>query len=87
MSESGALFSKKRGWFMGLPGSAMALLLSLPILMLIFGFISCLYILPACGVIKFFASRGWTVWGFCKKKLARYAGGYQCRPFVLNNVD
>lgn len=77
---------KKRIWF-GLPGSAaLPIVLMFP-LVFIFGLSGPIAMLVWVVFLKYTDSKGYSFFGFYRRKLRTYAGGYTARSRSTCNVD
>lgn len=87
MSNTGALLSKKRVWFLGLTGPGMFILVLCIPLSIAYGWLGFISCLGCVFLIRYIAQRGYGVLGFFKMHLIRWAGGYQNRSVTFFNID
>jgi len=87
MDESYVAHSRKKKIFLGLPASAglpIALIIPLAFIVGVFGVLA---MLVWAGFLKYTDSRGYSFFGFYRRKLRRWAGGYTARPRTHRIVD
>lgn len=85
--DSYVAHSRKIRLFLGLPFSAMTPIILCFFLPWFLGWVSVVAMLVWVLFLKYTDSKGYSFFGYYRRKLRRWAGGYTARPRTHINID